>query len=59
MDKVFSTKGFKAAAIIMLCVIAVIASIYTQGLTRAIIELTAFTALIWLVLAKPHIQSEE
>ena len=52
-------KVYKAIAIISLCIIAVVASVQTTGLTRAVIELLAFGGLIGLALAKPYIQPQD
>ncbi|MCL1067316.1 hypothetical protein L2735_10920 [Shewanella olleyana] len=52
-------KLFKAIAIISLCIIAVVASVQTTGLVRAVIELIAFGGLIALALAKPYIQPQD
>ncbi|MCL1047345.1 hypothetical protein L2737_18760 [Shewanella electrodiphila] len=51
-------KMYKAIAIISLCIIAIVASVQTTGLTRAVIELLAFGGLIGLALAKPYIQTQ-
>ncbi|MCL1142799.1 hypothetical protein [Shewanella gaetbuli] len=59
MAQFWLSRRFKIMAIITLCLIAVIASIQTTGLTRALIELLAFGALIWLALAKPDIPPHE
>ncbi|WP_165399007.1 MULTISPECIES: hypothetical protein [Shewanella] len=56
MKSLIANKRIKAVLIVLLCVIAVVASIYTSGLTRALIELSAFASLIWLVLSKPYIE---
>ncbi|WP_211030224.1 hypothetical protein [Shewanella sp. MMG014] len=58
MMSLIQSKTFKAIAIICLCIIAVVASVQTSGLTRAVIELLAFGGLIALALAKPYIQQE-
>ncbi|GIU49629.1 MULTISPECIES: hypothetical protein [Shewanella] len=52
-------KLFKVIAIISLCIIAIVASVQTTGLTRAVIELLAFGGLIGLALAKPYIQPQD
>ncbi|AQS35399.1 hypothetical protein Sps_00179 [Shewanella psychrophila] len=36
--------------IILCCAVFVIASLLTSGLTRALIDLTAFACLLWIVL---------
>ncbi len=36
--------------IILCCIVFVAASLLTQGLTRALIDLAAFTCLLWLAL---------
>jgi len=59
MASLWLSRRLKIIAIISLCIIAVIASIQTTGLTRALIELVSFGGLIWLALAKPHIQQHD
>ena len=59
MARFWLSRRLKVIAIISLCIIAVIASIQTTGLTRALIELLAFGGLIWLALAKPDIKQHD
>lgn len=59
MLALLSSKMFKASAIVCLCIIAIVASVLTTGLTRAVIELFAFGGLLALALAKPDIQQEQ
>ena len=51
MAQLWLSRKLKTTAIITLCIIAVIASVQTTGLTRALIELVAFVSLIWLALS--------
>lgn len=53
------SRRLNIAVMITLCLIAVIASTQTDGLTRALIELLAFSALIWLALTKPDITQDD
>ncbi|UJF22367.1 hypothetical protein [Shewanella sp. OMA3-2] len=59
MTQLWLSPRLKSAVIIILCIIAVIASIQTTGLTRALIELIAFGSLIWLALSKPDIKQHD
>ncbi|MDO6619974.1 MULTISPECIES: hypothetical protein [unclassified Shewanella] len=59
MFRLLNSKIIKACAIVCLCIIAIVASVQTTGLTRAVIELLAFSGLIALALAKPDIQQEQ
>ncbi|WP_434949862.1 hypothetical protein ACRWQL_10675 [Shewanella sp. HL-SH4] len=59
MTQFWLSRRLKSAVIITLCIIAVIASIQTTGLTRALIELIAFGGLIWLALSKPDIKQHD
>ncbi|QDE33001.1 hypothetical protein [Shewanella polaris] len=52
-------RRLKIAVMITLCIIAVIASTQTVGLTRALIELLAFGGLIWLALTKPDMPQND
>lgn len=59
MAQFLLSRTLKSTVIITLCIIAVIASIQTTGLTRALVELIAFGGLIWLALAKPDIKQHD
>lgn len=59
MAQLWLSRKLKTTAIITLCIIAVIASVQTTGLTRALIELVAFVSLIWLALSKPDIKQHD
>ena len=39
--------------ILLCCIVFISASLMTTGLTRALIDLAAFSALLWLVLRQP------
>ncbi|MBR9728648.1 hypothetical protein ACFOD0_10875 [Shewanella intestini] len=55
MKSLSGSKQLKSIFILLLCVIAVAASLLTSGLITAVIELLVFATLLWLVLSKPYI----
>ncbi|MCW3172202.1 hypothetical protein [Shewanella subflava] len=59
MAQLWLSRKLKTSIIITLCIIAVVASVQTSGLTRALIELVTFASLIWLALSKPDIKQHD